>query len=327
VVHPNTDEINMFKSVVYDYRYRRFLVGERGYGADASRDRSRWPNGGGLWAIPYESLFDHTRWVRVHEFPNNPEVTSIAPHADNKVYVGLFRDGLVSRVARSDVTDLTSWSDVVSVRHDVKSYVNSWGVTIAAMYVDVDNVLKVWWYTSTDSYYNIIGPVGSDVKSVSGVVVGRYIIVAVGKPAHSVSDIYVTDRSTNTWSVIASGVDGVVDGRWFLYDGRKNLYIGSAGSSGRVYRLSFDHGRRLSLRVSPSVVRVGGTVTLTAEIRDENGNPISGATIHFYVMHSIHSIPAGHMIGTRTTDGSGRASITYTAPVSPTRLMFFAVGG
>jgi hypothetical protein len=323
-VHPNTDEINMFKSVVYDHVYRRFLVGERGYGADASRDRSRWPRGGGLWVVPYEHIFDYSRWVRVHEFFNNPEVTSIAMHVDNRVYVGLFRDGLVSRVARSDVTDLTSWSDAASVRLDVKSHVGSLGRYLIITYVDREN-LRVSWYAGTVINSVSIGSAGGDVKSVSGAVVGRYVVIAVGKPVHSASDIYLLDRITNVWSVVVSGVDGVVDGRRFLYDGRKSLYIGSVGNPGKVYRLSFDHGRRLSLSVSPSVVRVGGTVTLTAELRDENDNPVPGATIEFYVVHSVHGSPAGHMIGTRTTDGSGRASITYTAPVSPARLMFFAV--
>jgi hypothetical protein len=325
VVHPNTDEINMFKSVVYDHVYRRFLVGERGYGADASRDRSRWPNGGGLWAVPYEHIFDHTRWVRVHEFPNNPEVTSIAMRIDNRVGVGLFRDGSVSGIAWSGITNLTSWSEAASSRLDVKSHVDSLGTFTAMMYVERDNVLKVVVYTGIGSSTITIGPVGSDVRSVSGVVVGRYVVVAVGKPAHSVSDVYLLDRITGRWSVVASGVGGVVDGKRFLYDGKKSLYIGSVGDLGKVYRLSFDYGRRLSLSVSQSVVRVGETVTLTAELRDENDNPIPGATVEFYVAHSAHGSPAGHLIGSRTTDGNGRASITYTAPISPARLMFFAV--
>jgi len=52
-VHLNTDEINMFRSVVYDRVYRRFIVGERGYGTDASGGRSAWPNGGGLGVVPW----------------------------------------------------------------------------------------------------------------------------------------------------------------------------------------------------------------------------------------------------------------------------------
>jgi hypothetical protein len=323
VVHPNTDEINMFRSVVYDHVYRRFLVGERGYGTDASRDRSSWPNGGGLWVIPYEGLLDYTRWMRVHEFGGNPEVTSIASFVDNRIFVGLWRGGSVSSIVYSDITNLVSWINTSNVRLDVKAHVDSEGNVVSWSTVDPGNILKVSWIRGTTSETRTLGTVGSNVKSVVGKVVGRYVVVAVGKPDYSTSDIYLVNMAGSGFNVVAADVAGVIDGKRFLYDGRRSLYIGSVG--GGVYRLSFDYGMVLSLSVSPSVVRVGGTVTLTAVLRGENGNPVSGATVEFYVAHSVHSSPAGYLIGSRTTDGTGTASITYTVPTSPARLMFFAI--
>jgi acyl-coenzyme A thioesterase PaaI-like protein len=322
-VHPNTDEINMFRSVVYDHVYRRFIVGERGYGADASRVRSSWPNGGGLWVVPYEGLLDHSRWCRVYEFPGNPEVASVALHTDSYVYAALWRDGSVSKVVRSSLSSLVSWGDVFSARLNVKSSVHSEGNVLHISYIDIYGGFYVRWLVGTSWYYTVIGSVGDNVRYVAVEGVGKYVVVAVGKPGSSTSDIYVVNTAGGGWSVVGADVAGIVDGRRFLYDGRRSLYIGSVG--GRVYRLLFDYGRVLTLTASPSVVRVGRTVTLTAVLRDEDGNPVSGATVDFYVAHSVGSSPAGHLIGSRTTDGTGTASITYTAPASPGRLMFFAV--
>jgi hypothetical protein len=326
VTHQNTGEINMFKSVLYDHVYRRFIVGERAYGLDASGSGSSWPNGGGLWVIPYEDIMDYTRWIRVYEFPSNPEVTSIALNIDNKVYVALFRGGSVSKIVRSDITNLVSWDDVRLARLDVKNHVDSEGNVYMHSYVDTGSYLRVVW-----GFVNFVsfGSVGSNVKSVTGKVVGRYIVVAVGKIPSFSSDIYLVDMSGMSgsgFSVIRADVEGIVDGKRFLYDGKKNLYIGSVNSPGsaKLYRLSFDYGRVLSLRVYPSVVGVGDTVTLTAELRDDNGNPVSGANIEFYVANSVHSSLAGDLIGIRTTDGTGTASVTYTVSASPDRLMFFA---
>ena len=326
VTHQNTDEINMFRSVVYDHVYRRFIVGERGYGTDASRVRSSWPNGGGLWTIPYEGLFDYTRWVRVHEFPNNPEVTSVVLHTDNYVYVGLWRAGVVSKVVRSNIAGLTSWGDFSTGSVNVRHFVDSEGRVFTYSRVLAGGDGYVHWFTDSVSSSVFLGNFGGGVGSVNVKLVGRYIVVAVGKPSLSATDVYVVDRNSGTYRVVQSNVPGLIEGRRFLYDGRKNLYIGSVSSSGaKVYRLSFDYGRVLTLNVSPSVVRVGGTVTLTATLRDESGNPVAGATVEFYVAHSTHGSLAGHRIGSQVTNSSGVASVTYTAPVSPARLMFFAI--
>jgi hypothetical protein len=325
VVHRNTGEINMFKSVIYDHIYRRFIVGERGYGVGVSSDGSNWPNGGGLWVIPYEDLMDYTRWVRVHEFGGNPEVTSIAIRTNNKVYVGLWRDGSVSRIVTSDITNLVSWDTEAAVRLNVKSHADSEGNTVILTFVDIHNVLKIG---NRDPYTGDIplGTVGGNVKYVSGKVVGKYLVMAIGKTSMT-SDIYFNEIGRSSFSIVRADVDSVVDGKRFLYDGRKNLYIGSVAGLGsaKVYRLSFDYGRVLELDVSPSVVGAGDVVTLTAVLRDSNGMPISGARVDFYVANSVHSSPAGYLIGTRTTDGTGTASITYTVPASPERLMFFAI--
>jgi len=326
VVHRNTGEINMFKSVIYDHVYRRFIVGERGYGVDASSDGSNWPNGGGLWVIPYEDLMDYTRWVRVHEFGGNPEVTSIGIRANNHVYVGLWRDGSVSRIVMSDITNLVSWDTTVLVRLDVKSHVDTEGNTAVLPFVELNNLFRIIAFRDIFHGMPTFGTVGGNVKYLSGKVVGKYFVMTIGKTSMT-SDICFTEIGSSSFSVVRADVDSVVDGKRFLYDGKKNLYIGSVAGLGsaKVYRLSFDYGRVLELDVSPSVVEVGDTVTLTAVLRDSDGMPVSGAHVDFYVANSAHSSPAGRLIGTRTTDETGTASITYTVSASPERLIFFAI--
>lgn len=316
VYHPNTADANEFIGVAHDYKNKLFIVGERVYGGIGTG--SNWPNGGGLWIIKYDGILNYTSWSRVYEFPNNPEVTSIAIFKD-VVYVGLFRNGSVAKVSKASITNLTSWTDVEST-----------AVTTARPYVDADdnmiayglasgNNYVVKW--STDGYtWNsaTVESVDTTQETLVNVkIVGKYIFVAIGKLSSWTTNLYMVDTSTGAVTTLQTNMSGAMNNKTFYYDGSQNLYMSTAyirsGYIGSIYRITFDRKSVLVLS-APASVSAGQTITLTATLTDGT-NPISGATIEFYVCDSfsIYS-PVGTFIGSATTDSTGRASITYTVP-------------
>jgi len=58
----------------------------------------------------------------------------------------------------------------------------------------------------------------------------------------------------------------------------------------------------------PSITKVEDQVTLTATLKDKNGNPITGSSIDFF----IYSSAGWNKIGSATTNASGVASREYT---------------
>jgi hypothetical protein len=324
--HPNTGDCNELVGVAYDYRNKRFIVGERVYGGVTSG--SSWPNGGGLWIIPYGGLTDYTQWSRVYEFPNNPEVTSVAVFKDT-VYVGLFRRNVLAKVSKASTTDLTSWTDVESTT-----------TTTARPYVDAeDNMIAyglatdgnyvVRWSTDGSTWNSAtVAPADTTQETLVNVkVVGKYIFVAIGKLGSWRTDLYMVDTSTGSVTALSTGMSGAAANKPFYYDGVQNLYMSTAyivsGYIGTIYNISFDSKRVLALS-APASVSPGQTITLTATLTD-GANPVPGAAIEFYVVDylSIYS-PVGTLIGTATTDSSGNASITYTVPSDATGKLVFA---
>lgn len=71
-------------------------------------------------------------------------------------------------------------------------------------------------------------------------------------------------------------------------------------------------GPSLTVEASPSTVGAGSAVTLTAELLDENGAAVVGATIFFAVSG------ANTANGSDTTDASGLATFEYTPTVTGT---------
>jgi len=322
--HPNTADANEFIGVAYDYKNNRFIVGERVYGGVGTG--SNWPNGGGLWVIPYDGLTDYTKWSRVYEFPNNPEVTSVAVFKDT-VYVGLIRKGVVAKVAKASSTNLTSWTDVENAT-----------ITSARPYVDADDNMIAYGLATGGNYvvrwstdgstWNSVAVATADTTQetlVNVKIVGKYIFVAIGKQLSWGTDLYMVDTSTGTVTTLQTDMDGSVNNKTFYYDGSQNLYMSTAylGYIGTIYKISFDSKRVLVLS-APTSVSAGQTVTLSATLTDGT-NPISGATIEFYVSDSfsIYS-PTGTLIGTATTNSNGNASITYTVPSTASGTLIFA---
>jgi len=74
VRHPNTGDCNELIGVDTDGEI--IVAGERVGGGDTTG--SSWPNGGGVWKIPIESITDPSTWERTWEDPNHYGWVSIA---------------------------------------------------------------------------------------------------------------------------------------------------------------------------------------------------------------------------------------------------------
>jgi len=324
--HPNTADCNEFIGVAYDYNNNSMIVGERVYGGATSG--SNWPNGGGLWTIPAESLLDPSRWSRVYEFPNNPEVTSVAVFRD-AVYVGLYRGGSVAKVVRASATNLTAWTDVESTTTttarpyvDAEDNMVAYGLATGGNYV-------VRWSTdgSTWSSATVASADTTQETLVNVKIVGKYIFVAIGKLSSWRTDLYMVDTSTGTVTTLQTGLNGATANKQFYYDGSQNLYMGTAylvsGYIGSIYKIAFDNKRVLVLN-APASVSPGQAITLTATLTDGT-NPVPNVTIEFYMVNSVDIYsPVGTLIGTATTDSNGKASVSYTVPSTAKGKLLFA---
>ena len=328
VSHPNTADANEFIGIAYDHRNRRFIVGERQYGGIGTG--SNWPNGGGLWVIPYESLFDYTKWSRVYEFSGNPEVTSVAVFRDY-VYVGLWRAGQFTKVSRAASGGLTSWVDVRSgLNPNVRPYVDAEDNMLAVGYGTSDGKFRVEWTFDGSTWdYVDVTPAATDSDMLMNVkVVGKYIVVGVGRQPSWRSDVFIVDTGTKAVATIQSNLVGSVNNKPFLYDGSKNLYVGAvnynANEASAIYSVAFDGKRVLSLSVNGALVP-GRDVELVATLTD-GANPVPNAVVEFYVVDSVGLYsPVGTLIGTATTDSAGKASVRYTLPNAVGDMMFAAL--
>ena len=325
--HPNTGDINEFIGVAYDHKNRRFIVGERQYGGNTTG--SSWPNGGGLWVIPYDGLLDYTKWSRVYEFPNSVEVTSVAVFKDY-VYVGLWRAGQITKVSSASLGNLTSWSDLrTNLNPNVRPYVDAEDNMLAIGYGTSDGKFVVEWTSDGSSWNSVnITPSSMDSDMLMNVkVVGKYIVVGVGKQPSWRSDLFIIDTSTASVYTLSTNLVGSINNQSFFYDGSQKLYIGAVNynknETAAIYSVVFDGRRILSLSV-PSLVSPGQTVTLVATLTDGT-NPVPNAAVEFYVVNSVPNYsPVGTLIGTATTDSTGKASITYTVPSNVVGKLIFA---
>jgi len=327
--HPNAADINEFIGVAYDHKNKRFIVGERQYDDMADRTGSSWPNGGGLWVIPYEGLLDHATWSRVYEFPNNTEVTSVAVFKDY-VYVGLWRAGQLTKVSRAGVGNLTSWADVRSgLNPNVRPYVDAEDNLLAIGYGASGGVYRVEWTSDGSSWSGVnVTPSSTDSDMLMNVkVVGKYIVVGVGKQPSWRSDLFMINTATGSVTTLQTNLVGSINNKPFFYDGSKKLYIGAVnyrpGENAAIYSVAFDGTRVLSLSVN-GVAVPGRVVELVATLTN-GSNPVPNAAVEFYVVDSVSIYsPVGSFIGAATTDSMGRASVTYVVPANAGKKLVFA---
>ena len=318
VLHPNTGDCNEFIGVALDYKNKRLIVGERPYGGITTG--SNYPNGGGLWSIPLDTITDPSTWSRVYEDPDYAVWSSIAVFGDY-VYASLFRNGTKSIVARAPLSDLTSWSIVeTSNRNDRMTYVDADDKMIAYSIVDASGNVVVKWSNDGDNWNSITV---ASAPSVSGAdiirIIGKYILVFIQKPEATWStDVYIIDTETNNVYSLGT-IDGKIVGHGRgVFDGELIHYFGTQTDSAPsyIYKLVFDAKRTISLSISNPNPAPNETITLEATLLDENGNPVSGAEVEFYVLYFKQNghCATGELIGSATTDSDGKASVSYTVP-------------
>lgn len=117
---PNTDGLNEFVSVDTDGKV--LLIGERDAPAQNIERNTAYPNSGGIWVVPLDSLTDTSKWKRVHEEPNY-EVSFIA-YWNNKWYALCqyvhHAGGKWKLISTTDFENWTTELDYTSNNFDVR---------------------------------------------------------------------------------------------------------------------------------------------------------------------------------------------------------------
>jgi len=319
ITHPNTGDCNELIGVALDYKNKRLIAGERAYGGVTTG--SNWPNGGGLWVIPLDTITDPSTWQRIYEDPDKAGWYYICIF---KGYVYVAFGGTKLAVVRASIDNLTSWT-VVKSSQTLEPAVNASDNMVAYAYGDTDGNIKVSY--STDGINWTTVTITSIVNGKMRIgVIGKYILLTIENKNTTTNPIYLIDTTTNT--VVKVGeVSNYTSS--FAFDKKKKVYIGRGvwptGPASDIYVLEFDAGRVLTLSASKTNPAPGETITLTATLKDEAGSPIQGAQIEFYVVRAI-TINGGFtddLIGTATTDSNGVASIQYVIPQTASGKMWF----
>ena len=329
ITHPNTGDCNEFIGVALDYKNNRLIVGERVYGGNTNG--SSYPNGGGLWTIPLNTITDPSTWSRVYEDPDYAVWSTIAIFKD-KVYAGIFRNGVKAVIACAPLSDLTSWTVLEqSSRNDRHAMVDADDKMVAYTFVNADGKVVVKYSTDGETWNQVTvcsAPSGAGADQLR--IIGKYIVVFVHDGSAKTQDIYLIDTSTNEVYLVQS-MSGAITGHGRgAYDGEQKHYFGcqTPSTPSYIYSLAFDAKNTLVLSLSNSNPAPSEVITLTATLTDENGNPVSGAEIEFYVIHFRQNghCAVGDLIGTATTGSDGKASIQYTIPSDASgKLIFRAI--
>lgn len=322
----DTGDANELIGVVYDYKNRRIIAGERGQGG--SPIGSSYPNGGGLWVIPEESLNNPSAWSRVYQFDAIvrggivPEVRTLAILGDY-IFAEIF-DGTNARIMRASLSNLTSWSVVDDPGID--SGVYSYRDMVYYMKKGTNGNLLVVYsrdgstWSTIDTGIALSSLTDASVPFTVSTAHGKYIFIVVQKSTGaSVVLVNFDDGTASVVGNIANQI-GPHQAGVALDD---TVFLGGAfGTGGYIYQYKFDSKRVLTLTV-PSSASPGSQITLTAKLTD-GVNPISGATVEFWVVNSlVDGKFDGTLIGTATTDANGNASVRYTIPSTATGFMIF----
>ena len=313
VLHPNTGDCNEFIGVALDYKNNRLIVGERVTGGITTG--SNYPNGGGLWSIPLDTITDPSTWSRVYEDPDYAEWRHIVVFKD-KVYASLFRSGTKSVIVSS--SDLQTWNTVdQSSDPNVTLGLDADDDMIAYVVVDSSGNIVVKWSKDGSTWNSVNVTTAPSPANIQLRIIGKYIVVLIGDTANYKTDVYIVDTENVTVSQIATGLAGHIGNGIGVFDGQQKFYFGTKTSAtpSYIYALEFDSKRVLSLSLSNPNPSPGETVTLEATLL-ENGNPVSGVEIEFYVIYFMQTghCATGELIGSATTDSDGKASISYTVP-------------
>jgi hypothetical protein len=329
ITHPNTADANEFIGVGIDVSSKTLYIGERARGGSTTGG-TNWPNGGGLWTVPIDSVDNTSTWSRVWEQPNGYEWRDIAVYGDS-VYAVWTGSGY-SAVVRASKTNLTSWSVVEQYRVSYRPSVSVFGRTVAyTIYNGTNHVLK---YSSDGATWSSITlPAGGTRDWSVMVLYGKYAVVLLINGSTKVGDVVIADLSAGTATAVAQNISNIGDMNKGMTAGVGRVYFLHGGlrttAPVSIDAVEFDTKYILTLTSSSSSAAPGGSVTLTASLKDSALNPVPNATVEFYVVRGQSmgvSDFYGDYIGSATTDANGNASITYTVPTTATgQLTFRAV--
>ncbi len=325
VLHPNTGDCNELIGVAIDIKNRRLIAGERIRGGGTTG--SSWPNGGGLWEIPLETVNDPSTWKRVYQDPDGAEWRRIAIYGEY-VYAAQSLEG-GHRIIRASLSDLTRWTTLESVNRFVIPALDTWGRYIA--YIVLPSASKAVLKYSTDgSTWNeidITPGVSVDVARMQ--LYGKYAIIVLASSSQRLGELYVVDLEKKTVSKISElSPCGAMNKSMTPAPNGVYIGLGAAGGSPPAYirYLAFDRTLVMTLSVSPQNPTPGSTVTLTAKIVDsETNEPVTGMTVEFYLVKGLGQMNShdGEYIGEAETDTNGEATVKYTLPSNISGTIWF----
>jgi len=318
VRHPSTGDCNELVAVALDYRNNRLIVGERQTGGDTTG--SDYPNGAGLWVIPLDDPTDTSKWSRVYEDPDGSEWRVLAIYGDELWAAQSHGNSAKNRIIKAPLNDLTSWTVVESYNNNFIPGLSVFGKRIGYVLRDDSNNIILKHSTDGQTWSSITLESNADAVGGRLQIFGKYALVLIDVPATGELHVYIVDLDNNqvVYNTTLTGVHGgfnkaIIPAGNALFFG----YGGGATTPGYIKKLEFDTKYVLELDVSPPNPSPGTTVTLTATLKDTDGNPVQGATIHFFAVHEIGEYldhNTVEYIGNATTDSEGKASIKYTIP-------------
>jgi len=250
IVHPNTGDCNELMGV--DTNGTHLVAGERVIGGTTTG--SNWPNGGGVWAIPIDTITDYTTWQRMHEDPDHYDWVNIA-YFNNKWYAVLSARNTAAQWKVKSSTDLVNWNveldyTTQNYGYNVVPFMAKCGSKLAVVApVAVTGTLHLFVFDGTSwsdydlniavTYTSWIGGIWDADESKLFITVGKF-----EEPA--THDVYAVNLDGTGLELIASNLDGCPSriysgaGDIVKYNGARFYgvrFVLNTGKSGLVYKI------------------------------------------------------------------------------------------
>lgn len=326
ILHPNTGDANEFIGGAIDYKINALIVGERLRGGVTTG--SIYPNGGGIWIIPLNSVGSTGTWQRVYETPDGAEIKTIQVYGSN-VYAAMWTAGS-HRIQVASNTNLTVWTNVESYNVYFRPDISTYGRRIG--YVIYNGTSYILRHSTDGATWSSVTLTPSESKTHARLsIYGNYALVILANQNTVLCDVFLVNLTNNSVITIATNVSNCGDMNKTIVQGDNGFYVGvgytSDGGVNRtsyIYKLSFDRETILTLTMN-GTPSPASTITLTANVVDSSGTPISGGIVEFYLLRTISQMNEhdGEYIGSATTDTNGNASINYTIPSTASGILAF----
>jgi len=253
VRHPDTGDCNELIGVDTDGEI--IVAGERVGGGDTTG--SSWPNGGGVWKIPIESITDPSTWERTWEDPNHYGCVSIA-YFNGKWYAMLISSSLEPkgrwRVISS--SDLVNWTTELDYTTQDVGFRSDAGLTKCG-----DKLVALAPVADTGTFHMFVfdgtswidHDLGIEIPSEDNAIVGVWnssvnrLIIAVDYMVSVKHDIYSINLDGSKLMLEKAGLSRMFSrpsscaGDNLTYNGK--VYYGGiapSGGTGSFHRLKFD---------------------------------------------------------------------------------------